>query len=59
MQGLAMQRAAMHLPSALFAGLVLFVAEMTMADDTGPPANDSGACEGLHDAANMIDFDHA
>ena len=59
MQGLAMQRATMQLPSALFVGLVLSVAAMTMADDTAPPAHNSGVCEGLFRAANTMDFDHA
>ena len=59
MQGLAMKRAAMRLPSALFAGLVLFVAAMTMADETTPQAGSPGACEGLFRVVNTMDFDHA
>ena len=54
-----MKRATIQLPSALFVGLVLSVAAMTMADDTAPPAHNSGVCEGLFRAANTMDFDHA
>jgi len=50
---------AVRLRSGVLGGLFLAVALMPTADETPPPAEGSGACEGLFRLANTMDFDHA
>ena len=56
--GWAVKHGTVCSPSVLSGVLALFVAAMTLADDTATPASNSGGCERLYAAANTMDFQH-